>query len=351
MAAILIEKTDQRLDDVQTALAGAAGRSVWIISDGKTGHLAMTLGVAEAMGLEHRLIEVAPRGLWRLLAPWAPVTPAERFGRPGSRFAPPWPDFAFAAGRLTVPYLRAIHRAAGPQTFTVSFMDPRVGGAVADLIWVPEHDVRRGDNVITTLITPHRFGGDRLAALRQTMPESIAALPLPRVAVLLGGPSAAFRFDERTCMRLAAVLGQLAARGVSLLITPSRRTPAKLLALIDQATRQGPRLIWDGQGENPYPAFLAHADAFVVTADSVNMTGEACATGRPVYVFMPAGGAAKFMRFHRALREYGATRILPDELAGLELWRYKPLDAAADVAAEIALRWWQRQNRRSRDGG
>lgn len=332
----------QKLGSADTALAAAQGRKVWIISDGKAGHLAMTRGVAEAMGLDARVIEVAPRGIWRLLAPHGPVPPSERFGAPESRFAPPWPDFAFAAGRLTVPYLRAIRRAAGEQTFTVAFMDPRVGADVADLIWVPAHDTRRGENVITTLTSPHCFGSARLAALRETLPADIAALPTPRIAVLLGGPSAAFRFDRQTCARLAGVLGQLAERGAGLMITPSRRTPSALLKQVDKATRDAPRILWDGKGENPYPLFLAHADVFLVTADSVNMTGEACATGRPVYVFMPRGGAPKFRRFHQALREHGATRILPDELAGLELWSYAPIDAASSIAGEVAGRWQER---------
>jgi len=75
-----------------------------------------------------------------------------------------------------------------------------------------------------------------------------------------------------------------------------------------------------------------------VTADSVNMTGEACATGQPVYVFMPEGGRAKFHAFHAALRDAGATRTLPEHPEALESWRYTPIDAARQIAGEIAAR-------------
>ncbi len=68
---------------------------------------------------------------------------------------------------------------------------------------------------------------------------------------------------------------------------------------MDKATAGAPRILWDGKGENPYATFLAHADALIVTADSVNMNGEAAATGKPVYVFEPSAGSAKFRRFHR----------------------------------------------------
>ena len=126
---------------------------------------------------------------------------------------------------------------------------------------------------------------------------------------------------------------------MSFLITPSLRTPPDLLRAIDALTADSPRLLWTGGGENPYPDFLAHADAFIVTADSVNMVGEASASGRPIYVFHPNGGRAKFRRYHAALEAHGATRALTDTASIPENWHYQPLDAARVVAAEIERRW------------
>ncbi len=126
------------------------------------------------------------------------------------------------------------------------------------------------------------------------------------------------------------------------MITPSRRTHQRLIAAVEAATQDRPRIIWDGTGANPYPQFLAHADALIVTADSVNMTGEACATGKPVYVFEPSAGSAKFRRFHSALAACGATRPLPSKLSELPQWDYTPLDSAAKIATEIEQRWLRR---------
>ena len=77
--------------------------------------------------------------------------------------------------------------------------------------------------------------------------------------------------------------GALARLGASFMVTPSRRTHKRLLDAAREATSESPRIVWDGEGTNPYPGFLANADLLVVTADSVNMTGEAAATGRPVW--------------------------------------------------------------------
>ena len=123
------------------------------------------------------------------------------------------------------------------------------------------------------------------------------------------------------------------------MITPSRRSHKRLIRAADTATSNRPRILWDGEGDNPYPQFLAHADVLIVTADSVNMCGEACATGKPVYVFTPSGGSPKFSRFHDGLAASGATKPLPIDFAQFDQWAYPPIDSAAMIAAQINARW------------
>src|SRR5581483_2108548 len=53
--------------------------------------------------------------------------------------------------------------------------------------------------------------------------------------------------------------------------------------------------------DNPYFGYLAVADAFIVTGDSMSMLAEACSTGRPVHVFEFGGGPAA-MRGPRSRR-------------------------------------------------
>ncbi len=320
-----------------------AGLPCWIITDGKAGMDVQARGVADALGVDYEMKHVAPAGIYRAAAPWGPVSPAERFGQAGSAFAPPWPAVAIATGRASIPYIRRLKKLAGVRTYCVVLQDPKVGAGCADLIWVPEHDRRRGANVLATLTAPHSFTAERLAGRRAAPPAAIGALPHPRIAVVLGGKNGIYRFTEADDDHLAAALAALGRLGASFMITPSRRTHQRLVRVADAATRQFPRILWDMTGENPYPDFLANADYLVVTGDSVNMTGEACATGRPVWVFEPSGGSAKFRRFHEALRQYGATRPLPQEPQALQEWSYQPLHAASLIAVEIERRWQRRQ--------
>lgn len=320
-----------------------AGLAAWIITDGKAGMDVQARGVADALGLAYEMKHVSPTGLWKAVSPWGPVAPRERFGTTGSAFAPPWPAVAIATGRASIPYVRRLRRLAGAATYTIVLQDPKTGPNTADLIWVPEHDQRRGVNVVTTPTSPHSFTQARLAELRASMPLEIAALPRPRVAVVLGGKNGIYRFKEADDERFRRALAGIGAQGASFMITPSRRSHQRLIRAADMATQNRPRVLWDMTGPNPYPDFLAHADVLVVTADSVNMTGEACATGRPVWVFHPSGGSPKFRRFHEALQRFGATRPLVDEIGRLDGWSYEPIDAASRIAREVEARWVRRR--------
>ncbi|MGI9407224.1 MAG: mitochondrial fission ELM1 family protein [Hyphomicrobiaceae bacterium] len=316
-----------------------SGKSCWIVSDGKAGVETQCFAVAEELGLDIDLKRVSPRLLWDIVAPRGPVDPRERFGKPDGAFAPPWPDIAIAGGRVTVPYMRALGKHAGPATFRVFLQDPRTGPDAADLIWVPEHDRRRGANVFTTLTTPHRLTRARLAERRASMPAFIQSAPAPRVAVLLGGNSRNHTFMQDDQENLVRSLQSLAEHAGGLFITPSRRTPEPLADAVQALMSGRPGLYWDGTGDNPLHDFIAHADVLVVTADSANMVCEACASGRPVYVFHPSGGSAKFARLHHALERYGAIRPMPEKFEKLESWDYEPLSATETIAAEIETRW------------
>jgi len=92
---------------------------------------------------------------------------------------------------------------------------------------------------------------------------------------------------------------------------------------------------WDGQGTNPYEEMLGLADAIVVTADSVNMVGEAAATGRPVLVFEPGGLNPKHVRYLDGLRRHGAVAKFEGRL---ETFVYQPLDSTPLIAREILER-------------
>lgn len=304
----------------------------WVLTDGKAGDELQCRAVAEALGLEPEIRRIAMRAPFWWLTPYGPIDPAERPSRPGSPIAPPFPDLVIASGRRAVPYVRHVKRASGGRSFTVFLKDPVTGSRTADLIWVPEHDKLRGPNVIATLTPPHRLSAERLAQARAAPDPRLAPLPRPRVAVLVGGPSKHYRFDAEDAARFLADLARLAATGVGLMATASRRTPPELRdGLAALVSRHG-GFMWDGGGDNPYLAMLALAEAVVVTADSYNMVGEAAATGAPILVFEPKGGHPKLKAFLRGLERHGAVKPFAGRLEPLA---YAPIDSTPTIAEAV----------------
>jgi hypothetical protein len=316
------------------------GTTAWLITDGKIGDEVQCLGIADELGLvpERRL--VAPRAPWSWLTPWGTIDPRDRPGRPASPIAPPFPDVAISAGRRTVPYLRRVKRASAGKTFTIFVKDPYTGSATADVIWIPEHDKLRAENVIVTLTPAHRLRPAVFAAARAAPDARLERLPRPRVAMVLGGKGVNHSFEPVDIARLAEMARTIAATGASLMVTPSRRTPPAAMAAIGaalaDAVAQGRAFLWDGRGDNPYAQILAHAEAILVTGDSANMVGEATATGVPVHVYEPSGGHPKVTRYLDRLTQEGAVR----RWAGrLDHWTYRPLDSAPLIAAAVAPRY------------
>ncbi len=311
----------------------------WILTDGKAGDEVQCVGVAEALGLTPEIRRVAPRAPFTWAMPWGPVDPREAPERPGSPIRPPFPDLAIASGRRAVSYLRRVKRESRGRTFTVFLKDPRTGAGTADLVWVPRHDRLRGANVIETLTSPHRVSAARLEAARADPPAVLAALPGPRVALLLGGDSRNHRFSDADIARLQSLLEKVVAGGATLMATASRRSPPALVARVAAIAARSGGFFWDGKGENPYLPMLALAEAVIVTSDSVNMVGEACATGRPVLVFEPSerrpGSARKAKAFLQGLIDHGAVRFFDGQL---ESYAYVPLNSTTVIAAAIAER-------------
>jgi hypothetical protein len=211
--------------------------------------------------------------------------------------------------------------------------NPRVSPRRFDLVAAPLHDGLAGENVVTTFGATHRVTEARLAKAAEALAPKLSQLPYPRIAVLIGGASKAFRFDGADAQRLGEDLARLARKtNASLLVTPSRRTGAENTAIIARCLEGVPAHIWDGRGDNPYFAFLGLAEAIVATGDSVNMVTEAAGTGKPVYVYPLRGYSARLARFHAAMRQRGATRTFDGRL---DSWSYAPVNDTEVVAAAL----------------
>lgn len=317
--------------------ADTAQTVAWALHDGRIGIANQVLGLAEAVGLPIVEKRLAIRFPWSALPASLWLQPLRAVGPGGANLAPPWPDLVIGCGRTTAAPAAAIRRASGGRSFVVHIQNPQLPPSLFDLVVAPEHDgMAEAGNVLTTRGAVHRVTPAKLADAAARFADRFADLPRPLVAVLLGGNNRVYRMTEERLAELAEQLAGLSRRhGAGLLVTPSRRTGAAGEAILRERLAGLPARIWDGSGENPYFAYLALADAVVVTADSVSMISEAASTGKPVLVAELPGGSGKFRRFHDAMRAHGATRPFTGELAA---WSYPKLDDTERAAAEIRRR-------------
>jgi mitochondrial fission protein ELM1 len=302
----------------------APASAAWVVSDGRAGNEVQGIGLAEALGIMPRICRLPERGdLLRLLDR---MRPPSTFG-----LAPPWPDVAIGVGRDAAGPMLSIGRASRGRTLLVQLLrPPRLHGF--DLVVVPEHDGLAGPNVLSTRGALNRITPARLEAAGTDWAGRLPSLPRPTVAVLVGGPSKSVKSASDAMASFAAQLAALARAGHGLLVTTSGRTPAADKALLARTLHGLPAWLWTGEGDNPYFAFLAAADAILVTCDSVNMTSEAATTGKPIHVAHWTPLPPKFRRFHEGLQAGGVTRPFT---GAIEDWTYAPLAETARVAAHV----------------
>ena len=327
--------TLQRSGSSRITPVGPETGTTWIVTDGSVGMEAQGVAVAEAVGLPYSLKRVHVQGAMRLMParlqiylPSARLLASVASNEP---LAPPWPRLIISVGRRSAPIALALKDVA--KGYALHIQNPKVPKHRFDLIATPVHDGYTGDNVVNTFGAVHSVTAARLAGAAKSFAARIDPLPHPRIAVLLGGESAAFSFPPELAAGFAVTLAQAARdSNGSLLVTPSRRTSPEALRALAATIAAVPHFVWDGTGENPYYALLAKADAIVVTEDSVNMVTEAAGTGKPVYVQRLKGSSARLGRFHELMRERGATRPF---VGKIESWSYPSINDTELVASII----------------
>lgn len=310
---------------------------IWAVSDGRAGIEAQALGLAEAVARRRPAHISVKRIGWRLglgRLPWPLIPPAARTGDP---IEAPFPDIWIAAGRATLPLSTRMLAWSSGRTFVVQTQHPRAPLDRFDLVAPPEHDGLSGPNVVPILGAPNRVTPEKLAIEAARFEAAIAPLPHPRVAVIIGGRSRTHRLPPGLARSTAqSVAAAVTAAGGSVMVSYTRRTPALARTAMTQILSAVPGIVWDGQGDNPYFAFLAAADAILVTEDSTNLATDAAAVGAPVFVLPMAGGSPKFRRFQDEMARRGLARPFTGDLSGP---RQPPLAETDRLAAELLRRY------------
>ena len=267
-----------------------AAPRVWVLISDKIGDDSQSLLVAEALGWPfevHKMVFGDREWRWhqRVKGPTLRNVVAEE----SPSLEPPWPDLVISAGRRQVPVVTWIKQQSGGRTRLVQFNRPLELDAFDLVIAPPQLRVPPRRNVFNLrLALQRRDDPKRLETAGVRWESRFAGRPKPWVAAMIGGPAWPFSFHAAFAAEMMRRLQAYAdGQGGSLLVSTSRRTPEQAVAAMVAAARPQDFVYrWDSDPEtNPYFAFLALADQFVVTGDSASMlTATICTapSSRPI---------------------------------------------------------------------
>ncbi|MFK7974710.1 MAG: mitochondrial fission ELM1 family protein [Halioglobus sp.] len=265
---------------------------VWCLLGKKAGDNTQVLALADELGWQCERKTILARASEILVHLGHRATLSGIDIARSSALQAPWPDLVISAGRRNEPVAQWIRAQSAGKTRLVHVGRPWAPLDQWDLIvTTPQYFLPQQVNVHHNQMPLLRLPKDSLRAAGEDLLPQLESLPRPWVAVLMGGDSGKYVMTAEKGKRLGSLATDLAvAAEGSLLATDSPRTPKEAGDAM-QAELHEPNYCYrfhtrgtDGEN-NPYLGLLALADAFIVTGESMSMLAEACATGRPVFVF------------------------------------------------------------------
>ena len=311
---------------------------VWVLTSGRTGDDKQSLRLAEALGVpfEEKKIVFNDRAVaWRLMfgASLASVDLAR-----STPLEAPWPEMVISTGWRQVPVVRWVRGQAGSRLRLVQMNRPP-GPKHFDLVLSPpQFEVPTRSNIVR-LDWPLQLPpeAERLAAAEDEWRDRLAHLPHPWTVLLLGGASYPFHLDGPTATGLMdQAIDRVRETGGALLVSTSRRTPTDAIEAVRRATEETdvPTHLYSWSpdaDDNPYLAYLAGGDEFVVTPDSISMLVEVARLGRPLSI-------APHARYESVGKNLRA--LAKRWLHGSPESRRSPIgDAISDLASTLGLKF------------
>ena len=259
---------------------------VWVLESTRAGENTQLKALADELGWDYQFKQMHHRlGVPYFLLGSSLLGVDEEI----SGLSAPWPDLIIPASARNEPVCRWIRDRAGKTVRLVHLGRPWANIKHFDLVvTTPQYRLRAKRNIhINTVPMHYPVDSARIGDELQEWRIKLSDLPKPYIALMVGGHSGPYSFDERAAQRLVKQANHKAKTlGGSLLISTSARTPKHVANYLEQQLSV-PHYFhyWGSSDKNPYYAFLGLAESIIVTGDSISMLSEACAMLKPVYIF------------------------------------------------------------------
>jgi len=197
---------------------------------------------------------------------------------------PPWPDIVVGIGQRSVPVARWIQQQSGGRSRLVHMGRPQAPLSWFDhVITTPQYRLPKRGNVTELPLPLSPVTRPRLAEAGKVWGSWLEALPRPRLAVIVGGPSRTVKLGIKEAERVLRTAQEYQrAQGGSLLVATSPRTPREVAEILERGLPAASfiyRYDRPGIGGNPYLGLLAHSCAAMITQDSVSTLADTLNAG------------------------------------------------------------------------
>jgi mitochondrial fission protein ELM1 len=248
-------------------------------------------------------------------------------------------------GRDSSAFLSLASKSLFSNSFLMNIQYPKLASAWYDLLALPPVELPQETTAKTMRIgsVPNLVSESLMQKAREVWSPILSAGNRKTLAIIVGGytgvagvGSGIREFTLKHGQELIQAVMQIQEQtNCNLLLTTSRRTPANVGDLL--RTQLAPRCLRSyfatDSSPNPLMGYMACADAFVVTAESMSMISEAADTGKPVHTYMPEGIlSSEHEIFYNAMRENGHITPLPSQI---HFGVGRPIHAAASIAEII----------------
>ena len=258
-------------------------KTCWVITDGKIGCIRQAEGLASALGVNFETKLIKTKFRTPIYPSWLRKIMLTFITEDSDQLLEPWPDIAISCGSSTIPLMLNIKKESLRKTYIIYVQNPKQALKYFDTAIVMDHDKISAENTISTEVALHPITKDSLDAAKKEFKKSLPSVPLHQNAIIIGGNTSRSKMTEDTCLDLIEKIIFIRSKYKGgLFISPSRRTPDKMIDLLNKffgkekdvyiANLQDPY--------NPYFGILSIAKNIFVTNDSVSMVSEACAAGK-----------------------------------------------------------------------
>ena len=298
-----------------------------LLTEGMHGMISQVEGLAKALDIDFTHHKVELNHLWKLIPPnLSPVSQTVFKKIDHDDF-----DVIISCGRKSVIPSIHLKNTSNKKVFNIHIQDPKVNLTHFDFIVAPEHDLIKGQNIISTKGAIHYLTENEIRENKDYLNSFIKKDDRKIWALILGGPTKYYEYSTKNMKYIFLTLDKLLKKhDFQLVVIPSMRTPINTIHYAKEFFGDNHTIIMDVD-KKAYLSALAIAENIIVTCDSSSMISEAALTGKPIYVanILPKKNDKRFQRFRNLFRELNITRNLGEEV---ENWNYQKLDETNRVA-------------------